>query len=68
MVCQGSDSGMHKFMQSLDSTVFAELDAIAEERGISIQELMRAVVLPEWFMGREHVDRGTGSSPASHQQ
>ena len=38
-----------KFMQSLDPVVYAELEKIARERGITIQELMRAVVVPEWF-------------------
>ncbi len=38
-----------KFMQSLDKIVYGELEGKAKERGISIQELIRAVVIPEWL-------------------
>jgi len=40
---------MSKFMQSLDLNVYARLEAMAEDRSISIQELMRAIVIPEWL-------------------
>jgi len=40
---------MHKFMQSLGGDVYRQLAAIAEERGVSLQELIRAVVIPEWL-------------------
>jgi len=40
---------MSKFMQSLDIEVYSRLEAIAKDRSISIQELMRAVVVPEWL-------------------
>ncbi len=38
-----------KFMQSLNPEVYAELEKLARERGISVQELVRAVVVPEWI-------------------
>ena len=40
---------MSKFMQSLDVEVYSRLETIAKDRSISIQELMRAVVVPEWL-------------------
>jgi len=42
-------SALKKFMQSLDDRFYEELRKIAESRGISIQELIRAIVVPEWL-------------------
>jgi hypothetical protein len=39
---------LHKFMVAFDERVFVELDRLARMRNISIQELLRAVVVPEW--------------------
>jgi len=38
-----------KFMQTLEADVYHRLSAIAKERGITVQELLRAVILPEWM-------------------
>ena len=38
-----------KFMQSLDPHVYSELTRIAKQRGISMQELIRAVIVPDWM-------------------
>jgi hypothetical protein len=38
-----------KFMQSLNQNVFEQLERMAKERGITVQELVRAVVVPEWM-------------------
>ena len=40
---------MKRFMQTLDDRVYEKLKRIAEERGITIQELIRAVIIPEWL-------------------
>jgi len=40
-------------MQTLDDTIYKELDKIAKRRGISIQELIRAVIVPEWVNGHD---------------
>ena len=40
---------MHKFMIALDERVFGELDRRARTRNISVQELLRAIVVPEWI-------------------
>ncbi len=38
-----------KFMQSLNQNVYEQLERMAKERGITVQELVRAVVVPEWM-------------------
>lgn len=40
---------MPKFMQSLSEETYKRLDKIAKEKGINIQELIRAVIIPEWL-------------------
>jgi hypothetical protein len=50
-----------KFMQSLDPQVYAELRKIAKDRGITMQELIRAVIVPDWM--RKDEGRGAGGSP-----
>ena len=45
-----------KFMQTLDDTIYRELEKIAKRRGISIQELIRAVIVPEWVGGHNGTD------------
>lgn len=42
---------MRKFMVSFDENVFRELDRDARNRNISLQALLRAVVIPEWIKG-----------------
>jgi hypothetical protein len=36
-------------MQSLDPQVYGELRRIAKDRGITMQELIRAVIVPDWM-------------------
>jgi hypothetical protein len=38
-----------KFMQSLGQTVYQELQDIADTKNISMQELVRAVIIPDWL-------------------
>jgi len=40
---------MQKFMQSLGADVYRQLAEMAEERDVSVQELIRAVVIPDWL-------------------
>ena len=42
-----------KFMQSVHQGVYEQLERMAKERGISVQELVRAVVVPEWMRIRK---------------
>jgi len=44
---------MPKFMQTLDSAIYKKLLKIAKERGTTVQELIRAVIIPEWFRMRK---------------
>ncbi len=48
-----------KFMLSLRDESFELLQTEAEDRGISIQELIRAVIIPDW------VKLNTATKPAS---
>ena len=45
--------GLPKFMQSLNDHMFKELEKTAKQRGITVQELIRAVILPEWLLKQE---------------
>jgi hypothetical protein len=40
---------LHKFMVALDERVFLELSGAAKTRNITVQELLRAIVVPEWL-------------------
>jgi len=43
-------------MVALDERVFSELSRAAESRNITVQELLRAIVVPEW-MRQDHRTR-----------
>jgi hypothetical protein len=38
-----------KFMQSLDDRVMTALEKEADTRGITLQELVRSIVVPDWI-------------------
>jgi predicted DNA-binding ribbon-helix-helix protein len=40
-------------MQTLNDNMFKELEKMAKQRGITVQELIRAVILPEWLTKEE---------------
>jgi hypothetical protein len=40
---------MTKFMQTMDPRFFRRLTRAAERRGISVQELLRAIIIPDWL-------------------
>ena len=40
---------MPKFMQTLEEEIHKKLTELAKERGITVQELIRAVIIPEWL-------------------
>jgi predicted HicB family RNase H-like nuclease len=39
----------HKFMQSVDKNVYNQLTTMAKARGVSVQELLRAVIIADWM-------------------
>jgi len=43
---------MPRFMQTLETDILNKLAIIAKERGITVQELIRAVIIPEWMKDR----------------
>ena len=45
----GSAVGSIRFIQTVDDTVHQALKRVARERGVSVQQLIRAVIIPEWF-------------------
>jgi len=68
-----------KFMLSLRDESFELLQTEAEDRGISVQELIRAVIIPDWVKintaARPAFDNGNNgirtyrsTSPREHEQ
>jgi len=49
-----------KFMQTVEQTVYDELNRIAQERGITLQELLRAIIIPEWVKLQGPLTRSDG--------
>jgi hypothetical protein len=45
---------MNKIMLSLAEETFLKVSSQAKKRGISIQELLRAVIVPEWVKENLH--------------
>ena len=43
----------HKFMQTIGEDMFNELERISREKGIRVQTLLRAVIIPEWVQGQK---------------
>ncbi len=38
-----------KFMQVLDRTIFLRLKDLSRRRGVTVQELIRVLVIPDWM-------------------
>jgi hypothetical protein len=52
---------LHKFIQTLDDDVYQEISSRAQERGVSLQEFFRAVIVPDWNQHRLQQARITQS-------
>lgn len=44
-----SEEKSQRFTQNLNAQTFVQLNRITKERGTSLQELFRAVIVPEWL-------------------
>ena len=51
-----------KFMQSLGDSAYTKLRKIADDRDITVQELIRAIVIPDWLKTAEKQNGGDSQS------
>jgi len=43
---------MPRFLMSVRREVYEKLRQLSNERGISVQELVRAVIIPDWLLSK----------------
>jgi predicted DNA-binding ribbon-helix-helix protein len=55
-------------MQSLGDAAYTKLRKIADERDITVQELIRAIVIPDWLKIAEKHDGGESQSERHHKR
>ena len=48
-----------KFMQVLDRGIFLKLKEMAKSRGVTVQELIRVLVIPDWMRKSQEETRRT---------
>ena len=48
-----------KFMQVLDRGIFLKLKEMAKSRGVTVQELIRVLVIPDWMRKSQEEIRRT---------
>src|SRR2546428_4381804 len=48
-----------KFMQVLDRGIFFKLKDMAKSRGVTVQELIRVLVIPDWMRKSQEENRRT---------
>lgn|SRR6267143_3279318 len=53
----------HKFMQTIGEEMFHELEKISKEKGIRVQTLLRAVIIPEWVQEQRESKYNEQNSP-----
>lgn len=52
-----------KVMIAFGPQTYALLNSEAKDRGVSVQELLRAVIIPEWFKVQEAPKNGASLEP-----
>ncbi|TMI17868.1 hypothetical protein E6H32_07775 [Candidatus Bathyarchaeota archaeon] len=55
-------------MQSLGDSAYTKLRKIAADRDITVQELIRAIVIPDWLKMDEKHNGGDSSSSERHRK
>ncbi len=50
-----------KFMQVLDRGIFFKLKDLAKSRGVTVQELIRVLVIPDWMRKSQEETRRVGN-------
>ena len=60
--CLSEETVLSKFMQSLGDAAYTRLRKIADDRDITVQELIRAIVIPDWLKLAELHDGGSSQS------
>ncbi|HVH14917.1 MAG TPA: hypothetical protein VNA15_04270 [Candidatus Angelobacter sp.] len=55
-----------KFIQSLSPAVYSFLGEEAKRRMINIQQLVRAIIIPEWLEKLEKLEKAKKSTHFSH--
>ncbi len=53
-----------KFMQTIGEDMFRQLENLAEEKGVRVQTLLRAVIIPEWVKRYEVARSGAARTQA----
>jgi len=43
------DAKPMRFLQSIDDSIYSKLAKIAKNRGITVQDLIRAAIIPAWL-------------------
>lgn len=46
-----------KFMQVLDKTVLVQLRREARKRGVTVQEVIRTIIIPDWLVQERNRNR-----------
>jgi len=64
---QAESDRKYKFMQTIGDEMFKELEEIADEKGIRVQTLLRAVIIPEWVQ-KEGLSMDTRWTPTGAQR
>jgi hypothetical protein len=66
-MCLSGGARLSKFMQSLGDAAYSKLRKIANERDITVQELIRAIVIPDWLKTAEK-NNGSDTQTERHRK
>jgi hypothetical protein len=49
-----------KYVQTLDSHIYSELSLLSKAKGISVQQLIRAIIIPKWINEQGNTEETSG--------